>query len=328
VETRAENRKGLAQMTNKPQEHDCAVVLCCDRNFLPLSLFMIRQIAHHNPKRGFDLVIASNEALDLPDWAKPYGIVLPRIRITDDLVEAARITGGTAALLRLALAREIGARYRRILYLDSDMFVEGGDFTRLLGIDLGKRAIGAVLDAQHFYQSHHQAKEFVGLGLPPTLCFNSGLLLIDTAAFADQEIEARSYAACRAHPAQMRLYDQSMLNVALQGDFAQLAPCWNWQTNARLPLVSLRYPAFVRHFIGPTKPNKVTTLHFDARFNQAYRDHLAMLDPGQLAKLAAPADPAPMRMTEIFQLGIKHLQARPVIAAAIRRHPDPYLALH
>jgi hypothetical protein len=224
-------------MTSAPQEHDCAVVLCCDRNFLPLSLFMIRQIAHYNPNRGFDLFVASNEGLELPDWARPYGIVLPRIGITDDLVEAARITGGTAALLRLTLARELGSRYRRILYLDSDMFVEGGDFTRL-------------------------------------------------------------------------------------------APCWNWQTNARLPLVSLRYPAFVRHFIGPTKPNKVTTLHLDARFNQAYRDHLAMLDPDQLAKLAAPADPAPMRMTEVFRLGMKHMMARSVVAAAIRRHPDPYVALH
>jgi hypothetical protein len=54
-----------------PQRHDCAVVFCCDRNYFVLTLFLIWQIAHLNPNRRFDFVIASQDDLVVPDWANP-----------------------------------------------------------------------------------------------------------------------------------------------------------------------------------------------------------------------------------------------------------------
>ena len=51
-----------------------------------------------------------------------------------------------AAYLRLALPAAFRHEYRRLLYLDSDVFPQDGDWQALLSLDLGGRAIGAVRD--------------------------------------------------------------------------------------------------------------------------------------------------------------------------------------
>lgn len=327
MDSAAGKERNVPPVSDPQQRHDCAVALCCDRKFLPLALFVIRQIVHHNPFRQFDIVIASHEALDLPDWASGYGIIQRQIAMTGAAQEVARQTGKAAYLLRLMLPRELGDRYRRILYMDCDMFVEGGNFSRLLQIDLGPHVLGAVLDVPHFCKRTYLAPEFARLNLNPRPYFNAGLMLIDTAAFQAQQIERRCLAVWQKHQHAMRLFDQSMLNVVLRGTFAQLAPCWNWQTSGPLTLVSQRYPAFVRHFSGREKPDAVQTPDLDARFNQAYRDHMTSLEPQLLPQLAKPCDPTPMGLSGILALAMKHLWTRKAVTEVLRRHPDPYLAL-
>ena len=66
-----------------PQRHDQAVVFCCDRNYYPMALFMLRQIAFHNPFRRFDFV----------DYFPSYEIVLnssPALAFQDDQLHVAR----------------------------------------------------------------------------------------------------------------------------------------------------------------------------------------------------------------------------------------------
>ncbi len=110
------------------EQSDRAVIVCCDRNFFHLALFMIRQIDFHNSNRT----------------------------------------------------------YRRILYLDSDIFVEGCDISRLLEVDIGPHPLAAVLDAPFFYEPNHRANEFVKAGLPAVPYANSGVQVIDTKLFVEQ----------------------------------------------------------------------------------------------------------------------------------------------
>ncbi len=309
-----------------PERHDRAVAFCCDRNYLHLALFMIRQIDFHNPNREFDFVISSRETFDLPDWAKPLGIVMHKTDELPEGTETAGFRGSVAPLYRLMLVRALGDRYRRILYLDCDMFVEGGDINRLLEVDIGSHPVGMVLDAPFFYEADHRALEFVKADLPAMPYANTGMQLIETKAYLDQDVDRRSFEVCKTHPHAIVLTDQSLTNLALRGKFAQLAPCWNWQLNGRYPLIPMRYPVFLRHFVSKVKPDRDPKGWHEARFNAAYRHFLTQLMPELLPKLSAASNPAPMTLSEASRLVLRHIRGRHFVADIIARHPDPYRA--
>lgn len=310
-----------------PDRQDCAVVLSCDQGYLPWALCLIRQMSILTPRPAFDFVLASREALVLPDWTAPLGI---RLHISGDLpaqVQAAVPAKKVWPLYRLMLPRELADRYRRILYVDSDILIEGGDLNRLFGIDLGAHPLGAVLDAPFFANATHHAEEYRRAGLPARPYLNAGVLLVDTVRYVAEEVEQRAFDSCTRHPEALVHADQSILNLALQGRFAQLAPCWNWQSSRRLPLATFRYPVFLRHFIGPVKPDRYSGPNLPARHNQVYRDFLAQFMPDRLATLAPPPDPFPPRLGEIVRMTYEHMLARKALDAAFARHPDPYRAL-
>jgi lipopolysaccharide biosynthesis glycosyltransferase len=311
-----------------PQRNDCAVAFCCDRNYFPFALFTIWQIAHFNPRRRFDFVVSSRDALEVPQWAKSLGIVTHQAGAMEDAADVARHLGSAAPLYRIMLARELQDRYRRILYLDCDLFVEGGDINRLLEIDIGPHPIAAVLDAPLFKYHGHRAKEYRAIGLSARPYANTGVQLIDTRAYVEQEVERRSFEVCRTHPEAIIYSDQSLTNIALRGKFAQLAPCWNWQFNDRLPLAAFSYPVFLRHFIGRVKPDRYSGPKLDARFNQAYRGFIDTHMPELLPKIAPLPDPSPLRLRDIAKIGLEHLATTEVLAAALARHPDPYVAVY
>lgn len=309
-----------------PQRHDCAVAFCCDRNYYHLALFMVWKIAHYNPDRRFDFVISSRDELEVPDWAKALGLIVHRTGDLPEYAEVARFIGSMAPLYRLTLVRELGERYRRILYLDCDMFVEGGDINRLFDVDVGAHAIGSVLDAPFYYTPNYHAKEFILAGFPAHPYVNTGLQLIETRTYAEQEIERRSFDICRTHPKAILLTDQSLTNLALRGDFALLAPCWNWQTNARYPLMPWRYPVFLRHFIGRIKPDRHSKGVHDARFNHAYRHFCETLLPEALPLIALPCNPMPMSLGDLSNLVLRHVRGTSLVREMLTRFPDPYKA--
>jgi lipopolysaccharide biosynthesis glycosyltransferase len=303
---------------------DCAVAFCCDARYFPFALFVIRQIAYHNPERRFDFVVASQDALEIPAWAEPYGIHLHRSGAVPDVGNTKRFGGSLVSLYRILLAQELGHIYRRILYLDCDIFVEGGDFDRLMTVDLGPHPLAAVRDIPHLYEPAFHAREFKAAGMPAASYLNSGLLLIDTAAFEAQNVRDRCWASAASYPQSMFLADQSLLNLALHGQFAELAPCWNWQGNGRFPLVPSRYPVFMRHFIGPLKPNLDVKGHYDARFRQAYADFFRTHMPEKLVDLAPPCNPNPMSIVQASRIVLRHLQAQKLMTAGLARFSDPW----
>ncbi|MCX7286672.1 MAG: hypothetical protein NTW20_03685 [Rhodobacterales bacterium] len=308
------------------QKHDCAVAFCVDRKFFPFSLFMIWQIAHLQPDRRFDFVISAQEELALPDWAEPYGIVLHRAGNPPEEAEVARYHGSLSTVLRIMLARELGDRYRRIIYMDSDMFVEGGDLGRLFDIDLGPHPIGAVLDVPHFCSARPDIIDFRTVGLPPLPYFNAGFQVIDTRAYRDQEVERRSFEVCKTFPETILFGDQTLTNLALRGKFAQLAPCWNWTLDLSFPLLAHYHPVFHHHFASPDKPNLVSTSTLPVRFNQAYRDFFLKYLPEELPSLVAPPRPRSFTFKEEAIIAINTLQTGRHASAIIRQFPDPYVA--
>jgi len=310
-----------------PQKHDCAVVFCIDANFLQFSLFMIWQIAHLNPHRRFDFVIASQDDLVIPAWAKPYGIVLHRSGPYPEAAAGARFSGSMSTLFRIMLARELGDCYRRIIYMDSDMYVAGGDLGRLLDIDLGPHQIGAVLDCRYFYLVAPHDEEFKAAGLPNLPYYNTGFQIIDTKAYRDQEVERRAFDICHNTKRPILKGDQTLLNMALKGGFAQLAPCWNWQQDGLSPLLSHLYPVFHHHFIAARKPNLVVSRRLPVRFNQAYRDFMALYAPDMLGAISDQPKPRQLRLQEHIRMVFDTFTAGRITEAITARFPDPYRAI-
>lgn len=305
-------------------KNENAVVFVCDQDYVRFALFTIWQIAHHNPDRHFDFVIFSPDEITLPDWARQWGVVSVKAQPLAEAPEVAVWKGTAITLFRFSLARELGHLYRRIIYMDCDMFVEAGDFDRLFRADMGSHAVAGALDAMFLVDAHHWAREYRAAGLPALPYLNSGFQLIDTRAYQEQEVERRAFAALADQPQAITTSDQSAVNLALKGKFAELSPAWNWQRNIGLPLVTLRFPVFVRHFIDKEKPDRDSSGKLDARFNLAYRAFFGHYDPDYLPRLAPPCDPAPMSLRDLARIAWGHMKGHEVARRLIARHPDPY----
>jgi lipopolysaccharide biosynthesis glycosyltransferase len=162
-----------------------------------------------------------------------------------------------AAYLRLRLPHLLPASVSRVLYLDVDVLCVG-PLDDLFTLDLGDAVIGAVRDP---YQQ--RMCDMFGLpGLedgvvpdPQAPYFNSGMLLMDVAAWRDFGVTARSLEYVERYREQTALMDQDALNAVLTGRWLRLDKRWNHMRSPRLePAVGGRLDeARIIHTIGPDK---------------------------------------------------------------------------
>jgi lipopolysaccharide biosynthesis glycosyltransferase len=314
-------------MTDVLQQTRTAIVLACDRVYLPFAAFLLWQIVSHSPDRRFDLILASEQELTLPRGLSDKGIILLRVPLDERIDALPEHWISRASYLRLVLPEMLQSQYQRVLYLDSDIWFEGGDLDRLLALDLGGHVIGACRDVQYYYDPSYHAAEFKVLNRPAASYFNSGVMLIDPAAFVAADIFGRCITIARDTPQAMVLGDQSLLNLALAGKFAELAPQWNWMANARLPLAPLRYPPIFRHFIGRVKPWSDPKGDHDARFAAGYRDFFRS-HPGIEVPVVAPMRGNFHDLRGIAQLARMHLRSRKALAAHVGRFADEWRVIH
>ena len=159
-----------------------------------------------------------------------------------------------ATYMELFLGNALRGHYRRILVIDADILYERGDPARLLNADMLGRAVAAVRDNRQWRTPNRKTHEFQKLGEPAHPYFNAGVVMIDTEAFATQDLPARAADFARRAPHAMPSLDQSLMNGILKGDWAEISPLWNWQfTSASAHLTSMADPCLI-HFIGTRKP--------------------------------------------------------------------------
>jgi len=258
---------------------DTAVVICCDARFLPYALFTCRQIAFRCPKRKFDIVIVTQDALQLPDWATAWGVQSCQMGDLDPVVNhlgikrtLAVINSSIATMLPITITSNLEHMYRRVLCFDSDIYFEGGDLDRLMQVDLGPHPLAAVREVMLCHNPSHHMPDMKAMGLPRFNYFNSGVMVIDTKAFEDQDVARRCWDIAKTHPDTLNFAGQSCLNGALMGSYAELAPSWNWCSSTTHPLLTLSYPVHIHHFAGSAKPNTTSKRRVEARFRSAYED--------------------------------------------------------
>ena len=164
---------------------------------------------------------------------------------------------------RLFIPEAVGALYRRILYLDDDTYLEDGRAFRLFDIDMAGRAVAGVRDIVIAFGP--DADELASaLPTAGTKYINSGVLMIDCAAFSRRQILAGLRALAPRITAGLKHLDQTALNLILDGDWLELSPAFNLFAQALGSSLARAFPPAIVHFAGRAKHWATATGHSSA----------------------------------------------------------------
>jgi lipopolysaccharide biosynthesis glycosyltransferase len=284
-----------------------AVVLACDSNYAPYAFFLAQQIATMHPDRNFDICIFSQDLIEIPEGLRDFGLKLEAIPGGNPFNTCLHLSRhGVATYLRLLIPPIALGRYKRLLYLDSDIFLEGPGIDRLFEIDMLNATIAAVRDNLQWRTPKRLVPEFKALGIPSTPYFNAGVLLIDVERYESEKILEQCLELLERHPEVLHRHDQSLLNLVMKGTWTELSPVWNWQyTWSSRFFADLAEPRLI-HFIGPRKPWKDTLNTLPARYRHAYMTFMKAYYP--VKKDIAPVEGDALGWPEgLGKVFIKHL---------------------
>ncbi|WP_415182837.1 glycosyltransferase family 8 protein [Phaeovulum sp.] len=299
-----------------------AVAFCCDANYLPYALFAAAQITALHPARDFDICICDVEMPEIP--RSLAGLHLRACKLTaDGLLDGfgtdARRT--MSMYLRLLLPDAFAGAYDRILYLDADIYVQGGDLSALLAVEMGPNPVAAVRDNQQWRTPGRMPAEFKAAGLGVAPYFNSGVMLIDCARWQADAVLNHCIEFGTACKGRLLRHDQTLLNCVLHRHWAELSPVWNWQYSWAARLFEAMQGAHIVHFIGPLKPWNDTDGQYPPRFSRALAGFLAVHFP-TLPPIAVGKGLAP-NSSRLRRMMVKHLLSGRAMARYLARFPDP-----
>jgi lipopolysaccharide biosynthesis glycosyltransferase len=257
------------------REH--AVLLISDQRYLPAARFVAAQ-ALRQASGDFDIVVMTHDCS-----AESQALFDPRVKVVDvepdprlqALTHTARKS--TATYARLGAIERLRGIYRKVLYVDCDIWIGSRPIGRLFDLDTGEHEIAAVRDTGEIFRPRSQRwiDYKAKLGLPPgALYFNTGVMLIDVEKFCRAAIGADAIAYLASGRYRGPFHDQSALNAILAGRWLEISPLWNW-TFAPRARITEKYDPMIIHFIGPNKPWRDRRAKFHPKYRAEMRKYLA-----------------------------------------------------
>lgn len=244
---------------------------------MKFAVFVVSQIYAQHPKPYFDVCICASEPLELPESLQHLPVrlcQLPLPEAVENAPQSHRLS--LACYLRLFVPTAFATDYDRILYLDSDIYLRGGDLSKLLDIKLIEtHPVAAVRTSHQRDKQLKQMPEFKILGQEPAPYFNSGVLLIDVPQWLRCDVLARSLDVIRTRPDALNMHDQSVLNIVLRDNWSELSVSWNWMYSGRFSYLLESCDPFVLHFAGRIKPWNRLNGEFPPKYPEAYRAFFA-----------------------------------------------------
>ena len=234
---------------------EAAVVLCSDAQLFPIAFVVASRLARlSDGAYDVHLLTEPNVHIERVPAECPVGIQMPDFRNRyPQQVKLDRLK--SIWLMRLFAPDVLSGRYRRILYLDCDIRVEGsvGPLFRL-GLE------GAPLAAIDDYtlpflptfkpgenDRIRKRRDAVGHSATEPF-FNSGVLLIDADAWRSQQMTPAAFELLGRLEA-LHVNDQELLNVMFRGRWMALSPRWNFTCYHDLGFESLLRPVLF-HYAG------------------------------------------------------------------------------
>ncbi len=157
-------------------------------------------------------------------WFKSEEIIPSNITIPVD-----RSSFPLTVYMRIFAPYVVGNDVDKLIYLDVDTILRE-DISKLWNIDLGDSIVGAVQDVgKTFDCKWGGVPNYEQLGFEAdTKYFNSGVLMINTRKWLDEDIPNKVISTLGEHKEHVRLADQYGLNVVLANRWLVLDPKWNW----------------------------------------------------------------------------------------------------
>lgn len=267
--------------SDTPARHRKAVVLCCDANFVKFAAFVISQITSQHPERDFDICLCSTEAISLPSTLDVTNLRTCQITVPDLLADAPQSDRiNLSSYLRIFVPNAFSDDYNRILYLDSDIMLCGGDLSRLMDAILFEgHPIAAVRTSHQRGDMSKLMPEFKSLGIPTAPYFNAGILVIDVVRWLEMDVLSESLKVLASHPEALVMHDQSVLNIVLRDKWSELSMVWNWMYSGRFSYLIESFSPFVLHFAGVKKPWNTFSGEFPPKYPNAFRDFFLLHYP-------------------------------------------------
>jgi lipopolysaccharide biosynthesis glycosyltransferase len=187
-------------------------------------------------------------------WLKPELESLSGVKIPHSF--------SVAAYFRLLLPELLPTQIDRVIYLDSDLVVEG-NLATLWERELDDSPAFAVQDYSTPYISNGLYDTYQELGLAPNTPYcNSGVMLINLKQWRAEDLSNKVLEYTRKYHDVVRLADQDGLNAIIADRWKTLDLKWNVQTfgvdflTISLPCKAkdLIRDAFILHFTSSTKP--------------------------------------------------------------------------
>lgn len=227
------------------------ILLVCNKGFLDYAMFIANQLSKQ--MKNYDVVICSSENIKRQINEKlPVSFLhIETTSFTDNLPTIDRL--GKYAYWRIPAIENLSKKYRKILYLDTDIFVNTVDIEKIFEIDLDNYILAAVRDVHQITKPNRIPHECKALKKPWFPYFNSGVLLINSRQWIQQNCFEKIKGLCTNSTHALVCHDQSLLNLMCDGKWLELSPVWNWQYSYKnCFLTEYVSPKFI-HFAGAKK---------------------------------------------------------------------------
>lgn len=247
-------------MTVPASSRDMAVVVCSDANWAWQCAFVLSRSMQADPHGLLDhhAYLLGDVSAELIA-AFPAGVCVHRLDRLPAAVHVRQTSHVPAAtMLRILALDELTPRYRRVVYLDGDVFQAWGSLADLCRLPDTGRPLAAVRDRSHWADEPRlrNQKTYVA-ALHPDIgerYFNAGVLVVNGPVWSRDGYSRLTLDFLADHADLCRFGDQSALNAVVAGNWDSLSPGWNWQmSKTSFPLSNGRRPRLI-HFTGPTKP--------------------------------------------------------------------------
>ncbi|WP_049291593.1 glycosyltransferase family 8 protein [Franconibacter helveticus] len=227
------------------------IVLAIQKNYITPASVLLTSLIKNNSELNFDIYILCDT--DISEYFLNFDsarckFFIKRIDIHNIKdIDCGRFGIGT--LFRLMLDEFIPHHVQRILYLDSDIIVNGS-IQELLNIELSEDEFVAAVECSI------SKKHVVSLGLVDKRVFNAGVILFDYRKCCQNEIFKKSLQYVKGNNTAFN--DQDALNVVLNGKVKYISDKWNYEFyKAKRDLISNKISEknkTIIHYTGKYKP--------------------------------------------------------------------------
>ncbi len=252
-------------------ERRIAVLMAIDEPYAaPLCVAVTSLLDHLRPGTGLDLYVMGSDlsAATRRALADAFDarVSLSWVTLADPQLRSLRgygYVGSPAANFRLVAGSSLPSSVEKVVYLDADVLVRR-DLVELAERDMQGNVVLAVQDG--FIQSLPACCSPASTPVTRRPYFNSGVMVIDLAAWRAAGIETACLAAARRLRHRTKWLDQHALNAALVDRWGMLPPAWNkqfwldlvpdWRCSpyGEIEFEDARREPAIIHFCTQTKP--------------------------------------------------------------------------